>query len=592
MSRRLRDLCRPHRRSARCRPGEMHLEGRAGKALAVARRRLVVAGMVFLLVFAGIGYRVFDLSVIRAGAGTGAGQARMAATETLPAGHRADIVDRHGIVLATSIRAWSIYADPALVADPGRTARILAHIFPRQNARALEAKLRRKSRFVWIGRQASPAAWQRILRFGLAGIHARPELRRIYPQRAPVAHIVGSSDVDNRGTAGVEARMNTRLRTGTRPLRLAIDLRAQIAVRRILARSVARWQALGGAAVAMDVATGEIPFMVSLPDYDPYHPETAPKNARFNRNTLGVYELGSVFKVLNTAMALHYGVTDLEETFRIDKPLPAGRRFIRDMHPVRKPADIGTILVKSSNIGSAMLGRRIGAKRQKAFLRRLGMLKKIPLELPEAGQPLYPRRWRPVNTLTISFGHGIAVTPVHLVAAVAGIVNDGVMVAPTLLRRDNGKPLWRRRVVSSKTSRIVRGLMRRVVLEGSGMRADARGYRVGGKTGTAEKVGRGGYRREALLSSFVAAFPIDRPRYVLLVSLDEPKGSEESEGLATAGWVAAPAARRIIERVAPILRVARRAEPAPESAEALVASTADGRSKKRRAGAQSGRSRR
>ena len=587
MSRRLRDLCRPHAKSARCRPGEMHLEGEAGKAISMARRRLIVAGVVFLLAFCAIGYRLVDLSVIRAGAE--AERAKLAAKKTLPNGHRADIVDRNGVVLATSIGTWSIYADPSLVSDPGRTARILAHIFPRQKVRTLKAKLRRKSRFVWISRQASPAAYQQILRFGLAGIHARPDLRRVYPQRALVAHIVGTSDVDNKGTAGVEAKMDKRIRSGARPLRLSIDLRAQVAVREILARSIGYWRALGGAAMVMDVKTGEIPAMVSLPDYDPDNPQRVPKKARFNRNTLGVYELGSVFKILNTAMALEYRVTNLREMFRVQKPLPAGKRFIRDSHPIAKPIDTGTIMVKSSNIGSAMIAQRIGAKRQKAFLRKARMLRKIPLELPEAGQPLYPRHWRPVNTLTIAFGHGIAVTPVHLVAAVAGIVNDGVMVQPTLLKRRNGRPLRPRRIVSSKTSRILRNLMRRVVLEGTGKRANAKGYRVGGKTGTAEKVGRGGYRRKALLSSFVAAFPMNRPRYVLLVSLDEPKGNKKSHGYATAGWVAAPAVKQIIERIAPILKVARQTEERRKTRKHLLASAASGaRKKERRSGASDG----
>ena len=589
MSRRLRDLCRPHAKTARCRPGEIHLEGEAGKALAVARRRLIVAGAVFMLAFGAIGYRLVDLGVIRAGAE--AERAKLTANKSLPTDHRADIVDRNGIVLATSIRSWSIFADPALVDDPGRTARILTHIFPQQSVRTLELKLRRKSRFVWISRQASPAAYQQILRFGLAGIQARPDFRRVYPQRALVAHIVGSSDVDNKGIAGVEAKMDKRIRTIGRPLRLSIDLRAQAAVREILARSIEYWRAIGGAAMVMNVRTGEIPAMVSLPDYDPYALLRVPKNARFNRNTLGVYELGSVFKILNTAMALDYGVTHLRKKYKVDKPLPAGRRFIRDLHPIARPIDTGTILVKSSNIGSATIARQVGGKRQKKFLRRAGMLAKIPLELPEAGQPLYPRHWRPVNTLTISFGHGIAVTPLHLVAAVAGIVNDGVMVAPTLLRRLNGKPLWRRRLVSPKTSRILRGLMRRVVVEGTGKRANARGYRVGGKTGTAEKAGRGGYRRKALLSSFVAAFPMNRPRYVLLVSLDEPKGNKKSHGYATAGWVAAPAAREIIERIAPILKIPRQAEEPGKSRKQFLASAASGARKKDRRGAASGGSR-
>jgi len=564
MTRRLRDICRPQSLSARCRPGELRLEGQARNAIETGRNRLMVTGAVFLLAFGIISYRLIDLGVVRA-ADAAAARAKLAAMKPLPTGHRADIVDRNGTVLATSIRAWSIYADPKIVGDPARTARILKHIFPTLNVRALTAKLSQKTRFVWVQRQASPAAYQQVLRFGLAGVRARPELRRIYPQRALVAHIVGSSDVDNKGTAGIEAKMDGRLRTSARPLQLAIDLRAQTAIRHILARSIRYWRALGGAAMIMDVRTGEIRAMVSLPDYDPYKLNAATKNARFNRNTLGVYELGSVFKILNTAMALEYGVTHAREMFRVSKPLQIGKFRIRDSHVIWRPVDTGMILIKSSNIGSALIARRVGGARQKAFLRRAGMLSRIPLELPEAGKPLYPRDWRPINTLTISFGHGIAVTPIHLVAAVAGVVNDGQMVAPTLMKRLNGLPLWRRRIVSPTTSRVLRRLMRRVVVEGTGKRADAKGYRVGGKTGTAEKAARGGYRRKALLSSFIAAFPMDRPRYVLLVSLDEPKGNKKSGGYATAGVVAAPAAREIIERVAPMLGLRPKTEPKPDA---------------------------
>jgi len=559
MTRRLRDLCRPHSMSARCRPGEMRLEGQARNAIETGRNRVVITGVMFVLAFGIIGYRLIDLGVVRA-ADAQAKRAKLAAMKTLPDGHRAVIVDRRGVVLATSIRSWSIYADPALVGDADRTARILGHILSGLNVQAIRKKLKQKTRFVWIRRQATPRAYQQILRFGLAGVHSRPELRRIYPQRALVAHIVGSADVDNRGTAGVESKMDVRIRTQSRPLQLSLDMRAQVAVRQILQRSIKYWRALGGAAMIMDIKTGEIRAMVSLPDYDPYNADAAPQNARFNRNTLGVYELGSVFKVLNTAMALEYGVTHVREMFNVRRPLQIGRFRIRDSHVIWRPINTGTILIKSSNIGSAMIARRIGGSRQKAFLRRAGMLSRIHLELPEAGKPLFPRKWRPINTLTISFGHGIAVTPVHLVAAVGGVINDGKMVAPTLLKRLNGLPLWQRRIVSPRTSRIVRSLMRRVVLEGTGRRANAKGYRVGGKTGTAEKAARGGYRRKALLSSFIAGFPMNRPRYVVLVSVDEPKGNKKSHGYATAGIVAAPIVREIVERVAPILGVAQQAD--------------------------------
>ena len=560
MTRRLRQIFRGLLPSGRRRPGGWRSEGQACDAIEIARKRVMVTGTVFVVAFGIISYRLIDLGVLR-DPSADAARAKTTTAQPLPTGHRADIVDRNGTVLATSIRSWSIYADPTIVGDPARTARILKHIFPSLNERALTVKLSQNTRFVWVRRQASPAAYQQVLRFGLAGVRARPELRRIYPQRTLVASIVGSIDVDNKGTAGIEAAMDTRLRTDTHLLQLAIDLRAQTASRRILLQSIKYWRALGGAAMIMDVRTGEIRVMVSLPDYVPDTSNAASQDLQFNRNTLGVYEFGSVFKILNTAMALEYGVTHPHEMFRVDEPLEIGRFRIRDTHPILKPIDTGMILIKSSNIGSAMIAQRIGGVRQKSFLRRADMLSKLRLELPEAGTPLYPRNWRPTNTLNISFGYGIAVTPVHLVAAVAGIVNDGHMVAPTLLQRANGLPLWRRQLVSRTTSRVLRHLMRRAVLEGTGKSADAKGYLVGGKTGTAEKAARGGYQRNALLSSFIAAFPMNRPRYVLLVSLDEPKGNKASNGYATAGVVAAPTAREIIERVAPMLGLRPRTKP-------------------------------
>ena len=299
----------------------------------------------------------------------------------------------------------------------------------------------------------------------------------------------------------------------------------------------------------MDVNTSEIVAMVSLPDFDPNRRDRISENAIFNRATLGVYEMGSTFKIFNTAMALDYGTTTMQDGYDASKPIRIARFTINDDHAKGRWLSVPEIFMYSSNIGSVRMAMDVGGERQRAFMERLGLLAASAVELPERGRPLSPSPWRPINTMTISFGHGIAISPVQLANGVSAIVNGGVRHPATLLRRDSAEMLMGERVVSEKTSRVMRRLLRLVVENGTGRNANAKGYLVGGKTGTAEKPGRdGAYRRKALLSSFVAAFPVNDPRYVVLAMVDEPKGNKSSYGYATGGWVAAPAVKRIVER--------------------------------------------
>jgi cell division protein FtsI (penicillin-binding protein 3) len=465
---------------------------------------------------------------------------------------RADIIDRNGAVLATSVVSYSVYADPARVIGVERTARGLKSVFPELDLDTLRQKLSRKRRFVWIRRRAAPAAYQRILRLGLAGVGVRKEPRRIFPYGALTAHIVGFSNVDDRGLAGVEQYFDHRLSTRTEPLRLSVDVRAQAIVKRALQRSIKTFSAIGGAGLILDIKTGEVVAMVSLPDFDPHDIAQAKPKARFNRNTLGVYEMGSTFKIFNTAMALDYGVVKLSDRYDVRHPIKISRYEIRDFHQEHHPLTVAGIFVKSSNIGSAKIAVEVGGERQKRFLKQLGLLDEMRLELPERAAPLYPHHWRKINTMTISFGHGVAVTPLHLATAVAGIANNGLMIRPTLVRRRPDQRVAMRRVVSPRVSRMMLDLMRQVVEKGTGRKADAPGYRVGGKTGTAEKAGRRGYRRKRLLSSFVAVFPVDKPRFLVLASIDEPHGTKKSFGYATGGWVAAPVVKEIVSRLGPM----------------------------------------
>ncbi|MEJ0070118.1 MAG: penicillin-binding protein 2 [Pseudomonadota bacterium] len=346
--------------------------------------------------------------------------------------------------------------------------------------------------------------------------------------------------------------MDERLRA-SETLQLSIDLRVQNIVREELGAAIAKFSSVGGAAIVMDVRTGELLALVSLPDFDPNEPGSAPADARFNRATLGVYEMGSVFKIFNTAMALDAGATTLAGKFDATRPIPIGRFTISDYHAEKRWLSVPEIFMYSSNIGSAKMAIEAGTATQRAFLDRMHMLAPLKIELPEIGRPHIPMPWRPINTMTIAFGHGMSVSPLQLAAGTAAVVNGGIYVEPTLIKREPGEPMPAQRVMSAKTSESMNKLMRLVVDQGTGKMAAVPGYFVGGKTGSAEKAGKGGYREKALISSFMAAFPMNDPRYVVLGLLDEPKGTKDTYGFATAGWTAAPLVGRMIGRIGPLL---------------------------------------
>ncbi len=417
------------------------------------------------------------------------------------------------------------------------------------------AKLSSDRRFVWLKRSLTPREQQQVNSLGIPGVHFLDEWKRIYPQGSLTAHAVGFTDVDDRGIAGVERSFDDVLRGGREPLRLSIDLRVQHVVREELARQIATFGAIGGTGVVLDVDTGETIAMVSLPDFDPNVAGQMDPDSRFNRATLGVYEMGSTFKIFNTAMALDAGTVTMRGGYDATNPIRIARFTISDYHGKGRWLSVPEIFKYSSNIGSVKMAIDVGTEGQRDFLTRLGMLRETTIELPERGRPMIPSPWRPINTMTISFGHGLSISPMHLASGVAAIVNGGIRRPVTLL--ETAVPSPGERVISERTSRDMRRLMRLVVEDGTGSKADSLGYIVGGKTGTAEKVGSGGgYKRKALMSSFVAAFPMHDPRYVVLVMVDEPKGTKETHGYATGGWVAAPAISRIVARAAPLLGVA------------------------------------
>ncbi|HZF33410.1 MAG TPA: penicillin-binding protein 2 [Candidatus Angelobacter sp.] len=536
----------------------VQLEGNAKRAIETGRTRLLVAGALFAVAYLVIAVRLAVVTLLSDGA-----EPRLAALSVQPVPiERGEIVDRNGVVLATNLATSSLYANPQQIMDVDEAVAGLTGLFPDLRPNTLREKLTSGRSFEWLRRNLTPHQQYAVNRLGLPGLYFQEEDRRVYPQGRLTAHVTGFTDIDNHGLAGIEQAFDDVLREGHRQVALSLDIRIQNIVREETAQAVADFHAIGGAGMVLDIETGELLAMVSLPDFDPNSPGDAPDETRFNRNTLGVYEMGSTFKLFTTAMALDSGTIALTDSFDAVHPIRIGRHTIHDFHPEHRWLTVSEIIKFSSNLGAARIAEKAGTVLQKDYMARFGMLKPVRLELPELGLPLYPGDWKPINTLTIAYGQGIAVTPLHLIAGVAGLIDGGVYRPVTIMKRDASVPFGGRRVIGEKTSNDIRQLMRLVVESGTGKSANVPGYLVGGKTGTAQKQLGKGYATNARLTSFIAAFPMNAPRYAILIIVDEPKPNASSHGYATAGWVAAPAVGRVIQRMAPLLGI----EPIPDEA--------------------------
>jgi cell division protein FtsI (penicillin-binding protein 3) len=541
-------------------PALVRLEGAAKQALDASRGRLVIGIGLFALAFVVLGGRLVELTVVRGASEPAVARGfnpELGARTTLM--ERQPIVDRNGQIIATNLKIASLYADPRKVQNPAGAATRLAQVLPELPVGEMQAKLASGKSFVWLKRGLTPREQYEVNRLGIPGLYFHNEQRRIYPQGSLAVHVVGYTDIDGKGISGIEQHFDEQLRDPTRtgdPLELSIDLRVQHIVRDELQRAVEAFSAIGAGGIVMDIYTGEIISLVSLPDFDPAEPGSASKESRFNRITLGVYEMGSTMKALNTAMALDYGTVKLSSGYDATRPIQISRFTIKDDHPKNRWLSVPEIFMYSSNIGSAKMAVDVGPERQREFMLRMGMLNKPALELPEIGAPLVPRNWKTVETMTISFGHGLSVTPLQLATATSAIINGGVLHPPTLIKRPPGMPAPGRQVIRRDVSDVMRKLMVLVVEDGTGKKAGVDGYLVGGKTGSSEKVNeRGGYNKKANFNTFVAGFPMNNPRYIVQVMIDEPKGNKSTYGFATAGWTAAPAAGHIISRIAPLLGV-------------------------------------
>lgn len=535
------------------RPERVRLAGQRQQAIATAHFRLMVVMLLFIGVTSLIALRLVYLLAFEDR------PARTAARDGLLP-DRGDIVDRNGVPLARTIDGWSIGVHPAkVIGNKAMIAAQLADLMPQRSEAQYFAILNSKKKYVYLRRRAVPELVRAVNAIGEPAIAFAREPERLYPQANLASHVLGWLDQDGKAVSGMELVLDKQLNdpaTRGRPVALSIDSRVQAALESSLNAAMIKHSAIGASGLILDANTGEILAMTSLPSFNPNRPSFARVEDLANKSTLNVYELGSTFKIITAANAIESGVvTSMAKRYDAIAPLQVGKFRIRDDHPQKRYLNLPEIIVHSSNIGTARIADELGPDRTRVFFNKLGFNEPPHIELGARGHPLWPRYWARTTTMTVAYGHGIAVTPLHLASAYAALANGGVWRPTTLLKREPGQPIPGRRVVSEATSAKVRQLMRLVVIKGTGKKADAPGFRLGGKTGTAEKPHQGGYARKSLVSTFAGVFPMDRPRYVIIAMLDEPKGTADTFGFATAAWTAGPVIKNVVARVGPLLGV-------------------------------------
>ncbi len=524
------------------------------KFIRQARVRIIVGVSVFGLLLLLLVLRLAEVSLMRAPKvlpGMAVNQVKV----------RADIVDRNGELLATSLNTYSLYAEPRKIWDPVASTEAIILALPDLDPAVVEERLSSRKSFVWLSRNLTPKERQLVFSIGLPGLGFRIEPKRVYPRGKLASHVLGFTDIDLNGTAGVERAFNERLiKEGATPMRLSLDMRVQFAVEDELKAGMEKFQADAASGIVMNIKTGEILAMASMPDFNPNRSGTALPNNRLNRASMALYELGSTFKPITMALAHETGVVKDDEKLPVQDKLVIQKKSITDDHPSRVALGEYDILAQSSNRGAALIALRAGAEAQQDLLERLGLFARVPIELQESTAPLVASEWQDITTATVSYGHGISVTPLALATALATLLNGGMYVAPTIEKHQMGQAIISHRAVSSQTSRKVVDMMRYVVTDGTGRNAAVKGYGLMGKTGTAEKLINGEYAKKRLVTSFVAAFPHSDPHYLVFIVYDEPKEYEGSWGYATSGWNAARTAGAVVERIAPVLGVKKAVE--------------------------------
>jgi cell division protein FtsI (penicillin-binding protein 3) len=555
------------------------LYGRNVDRAVKARARVGFAMLAFAAIFAVIGGRLIMFAL-----GADNHAARRTAAQDAIATARPDIVDRNGEVLATDVKSPSLFGEPRRIIDKDEAIELLTATLPDLDTGEVRERLSSKKGFVWLKREITPKQQQEIHRLGIPGIGFLRENKRVYPTGNEVAHLFGLVNIDNQGIAGMEKWLDNNgladlHRAGfatdrlQRPVELSVDLRVEHALRDELLKAKEKYKAKAASGLVSNVKTGEIVAMVSLPDFDPNSPKEAHDPDRINRLTTGVFEMGSTFKALTLAMALDSGKANLNTLYDARGALHYGKFAIHDTHPLGRSISLSEVFTFSSNVGAARIAMAQGVEAHKAFLRKMGQLDRLRTELPESASPIVPKRWSELNTITIAFGHGLSVAPLQAVMGINAIMNGGYLIPPTFLKRseEEAKALAKK-VLKPETSEKMRYLMRLNAEIGTAKRADVKGYYIGGKTGTSEKVVNGHYSKKQVLNSFTAIVPADNPQFQVLVMLDEPKALAETHGFITSGWNAVPTGGKVISRIAPLLGIEPRFDLPPSDRLILAAS--------------------
>ena len=518
--------------------------------------RILMTMAVFLCAYAVIGGRLAWIGMQELEQ-SGPGPSRVTAS-------RPDIVDRNGQVLATDINTASLFAEPRRIVDADEALEKLLTVLPDLNVEQTYNRLKSDAGFIWLRRQLSPRQQQAIMQLGIPGVGFRTEKRRFYPGGPTAAHIVGLVNVDNKGIAGMEKYIDDQgladlqaigLARDMEPVRLSVDLRVQHIVRDELERAMERYKAIAAGAVVLNARTGEVVAMASVPDFDPNNPFNAHEKDRLNRMSAGLYEMGSTFKGFTVAMALDKGTATLNSRFDATRPIQIARHTIRDFHGKGRVLTVPEVFIYSSNIGTARMAETVSTQDHRAFFHEIGLLSRMQTELPEVARPTEPAEWKRINQITISFGHGVATTPLQTAMSGAAMLNGGKLIQPTFLpRTEDQAQAFATQVIKPETSEMMRYLFRLNVEKGSGKRAEVPGYYVGGKTGTAEKVVNGRYVSGKRFNAFLGGFPVNDPEYVVLAVLDEPQPEKPGAG-ATAGINTTQMVSDIIRRSAALLGV-------------------------------------
>ena len=524
--------------------------------LSACKNRMLLAVFGFILIYVIIAVRTLGICISGFSPDDGNGEKELPQLKIENPITRADVTDRNGTIIATSLPTANLFAHPRKVRDKEKVAAKLSEYIPDMLYEEILEQLEKNSNFIYIKRNLSLAQRYQIYALGIQGLGFEDVEKRVYPQKNLFSHILGKTNIDNIGISGLEKQLDGRLTSSDVPLQLTIDSGVQDTIREKLAAAVKKYNAAGASAILMDVNNGEIIAMISLPDFDPNLSGNPDERSQFNFTTKGLYEPGSVFKIFNAALGLESGKIKLSDRFDATKPLKLKYNTIKDYRGENRWLDLPEILIYSSNIGSARIALTVGKDEQRKFLNNLGFFTPIKsIEVAEKGMPLIPseKRWGEETTATVGYGYGISITPLHLISAFSAIVNGGIYHAPTLLKDNQARDSHR--VISFNTSKQMRKLLRGVVTDGSGKRANVLGYEVAGKTGTANKLVNGHYVDKKVMTSFLATFPASEPQYALFMVMDEPKPLKETWGFVTSGWNTVPTAGKIISEIAPQLNV-------------------------------------